>query len=232
MAACPTSLQLQGTFEDPTILFVGEPELVEMKFAEEQPLIVVQFATQQIKCTRDKFGNVVDGDPNSIQVRAWHRVGVVQQHQMHICRHRCRDPSRHMTSGGVAVIVHGVGSSIHCSDASLTVCPVPSCAVLCCVVLCRLQRVYYFWGLMQEPQGVVLPNGKLLPPRWYIRDMMWQVRAAVGVFSYLPRPPPDGVVSIYPVLPLPSDCVFPGVTPEGHDVAGESGCTCLEGVGM
>jgi len=22
---------------------------------------------------------------------------------------------------------------------------------------------------------VVLPNGKVLPPRWYIRDMMWQV---------------------------------------------------------
>jgi import inner membrane translocase subunit TIM44 len=35
--------------------------------------------------------------------------------------------------------------------------------------------VYYFWGLQQEEQGVVLPNGKLLPPRWYIRDMMWQV---------------------------------------------------------
>jgi predicted lipid-binding transport protein (Tim44 family) len=37
---------------------------------EEQPMVVVQFACQQIKCTRDKFGNVVDGDPNSIQVRA------------------------------------------------------------------------------------------------------------------------------------------------------------------
>lgn len=39
-----------------------------------------------------------------------------------------------------------------------------------------VQRVYYFWGLQQEEQGVVLPNGKLMPPRWFIRDMMWQVR--------------------------------------------------------
>lgn len=68
IARCHPLLLLQGAFEDPTILFVGEPELVELKLVEGQPMVVVQFACQQIKCTRDKFGNVVDGNPNSIQV--------------------------------------------------------------------------------------------------------------------------------------------------------------------
>lgn len=65
---------LQDQHEDPTILFVGEPELVELKLVEDAPLVVVQFACQQIKCTRDKFGNVVDGNPNSIQVRGGARA--------------------------------------------------------------------------------------------------------------------------------------------------------------
>eukprot|EP00878_Enallax_costatus_P028175 GHUV01030394.1.p1 GENE.GHUV01030394.1~~GHUV01030394.1.p1 ORF type:complete len:208 (+),score=55.25 GHUV01030394.1:2-625(+) len=59
--------EAQGLYEDPTILFTGEPELVELKLIEDEPLVVVQFACQQLKCTRDKFGNVMDGDPNSIQ---------------------------------------------------------------------------------------------------------------------------------------------------------------------
>jgi import inner membrane translocase subunit TIM44 len=91
-----------GLREDPTILFVGDPELVEVRNVEGDPMVVVQFACQQIKATRDKFGNVVDGSPNSIQ------------------------------------------------------------------------RVFYFWGLVQEKQGVVLPDGRPLPPRWALRDMMWQ----------------------------------------------------------
>lgn len=91
-----------GLREDPTILFVGDPELVEVRTVENDPMVVVQFACQQIKATRDKFGNVVDGSPNSIQ------------------------------------------------------------------------RVFYFWGLVQEKQGVVLPDGRPLPPRWVLRDMMWQ----------------------------------------------------------
>lgn len=50
---------------------MGEVELVELKAIDEEPLVVVQFNCQQIKCTRDKFGNVIDGSPNSIQkVRA------------------------------------------------------------------------------------------------------------------------------------------------------------------
>jgi hypothetical protein len=58
------------------------------------------------------------------------------------------------------------------------------CAMLCCAVFCiALQRVFYFWGLQQEEQGVILPNGKLLPPRWFIRDMMWQVRWADDIMG-------------------------------------------------
>lgn len=47
---------------------MNDPELVELKLVEGEPMVVVQFAAQQIKCVRDQFGNVVDGDPNSIQV--------------------------------------------------------------------------------------------------------------------------------------------------------------------
>ena len=97
----------QGLFEDPTILFVGDPELVELKAIDDEPLVVAQFACQQIKCTRDKFGNVVDGGPDAIQ------------------------------------------------------------------------KVFYFWGLQQEAAGAVLPDGRALPPRWVIRDMMWQSMLAL-----------------------------------------------------
>ncbi|KAF6258853.1 hypothetical protein COO60DRAFT_1701120 [Scenedesmus sp. NREL 46B-D3] len=99
--------EAQGLFEDPTILFTGEPELVELKMVDEEPLVVVQFACQQLKCTRDKFGNVMDGSPNSIQ------------------------------------------------------------------------KVFYFWGLQQESRPVVLPDARVLPPRFVIKDMMWQSMLAL-----------------------------------------------------
>lgn len=101
VCACVCGL-LQGLYEDPTILFIGEPELVEIKMIEEEPLVVVQFACQQLKCTRDKFGNIMDGSPNSIQ------------------------------------------------------------------------KVFYFWGLQQEKDSVVLPDGRVKPPRFAIKDMLWQ----------------------------------------------------------
>lgn len=93
---------MQGLTEDPTILFVGDVELSEMRMVEDDPLLVVMFSCQQIKCTRDKFGNVMEGSPNDIQ------------------------------------------------------------------------KVFYFWGLQQEKAGVVTESGKFLPPRWIIKDMMWQ----------------------------------------------------------
>ncbi len=49
----PVCLQAEGLHEDPTILFVSEVELVEMRSVEDEPLVVAQFNCQQIKCTRD-----------------------------------------------------------------------------------------------------------------------------------------------------------------------------------
>ncbi|KAF8055111.1 TIM44-2 [Scenedesmus sp. PABB004] len=103
--------EAEGLYEDPTILFTGEPELVELKMVEEEPLVVVQFACQQLKCTRDKFGNVLEGDTNTIQ------------------------------------------------------------------------KVFYFWGLQQEASPTVLPDGRVLPPRWVIKDMMWQSMLALHLQS-------------------------------------------------
>ncbi|KAL6759495.1 hypothetical protein V8C86DRAFT_2573456 [Haematococcus lacustris] len=102
-----THFTSQGQFDDPTILFVGDVEVVEVRQMDDDPFIITQFHCQQLKCTRDKFGNVTDGSTNSIQ------------------------------------------------------------------------RVYYFWGLQQEKVGVVTADGQLLPPRWVIRDMMWQSMLAL-----------------------------------------------------
>ena len=52
---------------DPTLLDTSEVELVDLKFLEEEPIVVAQFTCQQINCTRDSFGNVVDGRPDEVQ---------------------------------------------------------------------------------------------------------------------------------------------------------------------
>ena len=54
----------QGLFVDTTLLDVSEVDLADLKFLEGDPVIVVQFHCQQINCTRDKFGNVVEGAPS------------------------------------------------------------------------------------------------------------------------------------------------------------------------
>ncbi|KAL0050425.1 hypothetical protein WJX82_011012 [Trebouxia sp. C0006] len=59
--------QAQGLHSDPTILDTSEVELVDIKFLEEDPVVVVQFTCQQINCSRDKFGNVVEGRPDDVQ---------------------------------------------------------------------------------------------------------------------------------------------------------------------
>ncbi|MEW5296833.1 MAG: hypothetical protein WDW36_000085 [Sanguina aurantia] len=97
----------QGLFEDPTILFVGDVEIVEVRMLDDDPFIIAQFHCQQLKCTRDAFGNVVDGSSQTIQ------------------------------------------------------------------------RVYYFWGMAMEKERVVTADGQLLPPRWVIKDMMWQSMLAL-----------------------------------------------------
>ena len=58
-----------GLVSDPTLLDVGDVELVDLKLFEDQPIVVVQFHCQQINCTRDSFGNVVEGGPDEV-----HRV--------------------------------------------------------------------------------------------------------------------------------------------------------------
>ena len=42
-------------------------ELVDLKFLESQPVVLVQFTVQQLNCVRDVHGNVVEGDANSVQ---------------------------------------------------------------------------------------------------------------------------------------------------------------------
>ena len=59
--------EAQGTFQDSTLLFINDVELLDAMFVEKQPVIVVTFSCQQINCMRDKFGNVVDGKEDEIQ---------------------------------------------------------------------------------------------------------------------------------------------------------------------
>ena len=59
-----------GQVPDATLLDTSDVELVDLKVGEQdQPLVVVQFTCQQINCTRDSFGNVVEGAPDDV-----HRV--------------------------------------------------------------------------------------------------------------------------------------------------------------
>lgn len=50
------------------------PQIRQM---DDDPFIIAQFHCQQLKCTRDKFGNVVDGSPHSIQ-RVYYFWGLQQ----------------------------------------------------------------------------------------------------------------------------------------------------------
>ena len=46
---------------------MSDVELVDLKFVERDPVVVVQFTCQQINCARDRFGNVVEGGPQDVQ---------------------------------------------------------------------------------------------------------------------------------------------------------------------
>jgi len=85
---------------DTSVLDVGEPELVDLKFLDGDPAAVVSFTCQQINCERDAFGNVTEGSPDDVQ------------------------------------------------------------------------RVYYYWALVQDGSGFVGVDGVAYPPRWQIREMM------------------------------------------------------------
>lgn len=58
---------VQGKFFDSTILDWSDVELVDLKFLESHPVVLVQFTVQQLNCIRDSHGNIVEGDPNSVQ---------------------------------------------------------------------------------------------------------------------------------------------------------------------
>lgn len=59
--------EAQGTFQDSTLLFINDVEMLDIMFVENQPVIVVTFSCQQINCMRDKFGNVIEGREDEIQ---------------------------------------------------------------------------------------------------------------------------------------------------------------------
>lgn len=58
-----------GLVPDATLLDTSEVELVDLKMVDESPVVVAQFTCQQINCTRDSHGNVVEGAPDEV-----HRV--------------------------------------------------------------------------------------------------------------------------------------------------------------
>ena len=62
-----STVATQGITSDATMLDWSDVELVDLKMLEGDPAIIVQFTCQQINCTRDKFGNVVDGAPDNVQ---------------------------------------------------------------------------------------------------------------------------------------------------------------------
>ena len=62
---------------DTSVLDVGEPELVDLKFLDGDPAAVVSFTCQQINCERDPFGNVVEGSPDDVR-RVYYYWALVQ----------------------------------------------------------------------------------------------------------------------------------------------------------
>ena len=67
----------QGLIEDSTILDWSDVELVDVKFLDTNPVVLVQFTCQHINCKRDKFGNVVEGSPTNVE-RRFHYWAVQQ----------------------------------------------------------------------------------------------------------------------------------------------------------
>jgi len=53
------------------------PCFLQVKLLDDDPFAIVQFHCQQLKCTRDKFGNVIEGATDSIQ-RVYYFWGLQQ----------------------------------------------------------------------------------------------------------------------------------------------------------
>jgi len=60
-------LKQEGALLDSRILDIKEVHLFDVKSFENSPLIIIRFALQQIKCVRDKYGNILEGAPDEIQ---------------------------------------------------------------------------------------------------------------------------------------------------------------------
>jgi import inner membrane translocase subunit TIM44 len=72
-----------GLIPDPTLLDTSEVELVDIKMLEDAPIIVTQFTCQQINCTRDSHGNVVEGAPDEVH-RVYYYWAVQQEEQGYV----------------------------------------------------------------------------------------------------------------------------------------------------
>lgn len=72
-----------GLVPDPTLLDTSEVELVDLKMLEDAPIIVTQFTCQQINCTRDSHGNVVEGAPDEVH-RVYYYWAVQQEEQGYV----------------------------------------------------------------------------------------------------------------------------------------------------
>ena len=72
-----------GLTPDPTLLDTSEVELVDLKMLDDSPIIVTQFTCQQINCTRDNHGNVVEGAPDEVH-RVYYYWAVQQEAQGYV----------------------------------------------------------------------------------------------------------------------------------------------------
>jgi len=67
MAASIHERRLSGIVMDTRILDLDHVELVTGRFLDEEPVLIVQFTTQQIHCLRDLHGEVIEGAPDNIR---------------------------------------------------------------------------------------------------------------------------------------------------------------------
>lgn len=82
-----------GLHPDPTLLDTSEVELVDVKWADDAPIVVVQFTCQQINCTRDSHGNVVEGAADEVH-RVYYYWALAQEEVGYMGSDRAWHPPR------------------------------------------------------------------------------------------------------------------------------------------
>lgn len=110
---------------------MGDVELVDLKFVDRNPVVVVQFTCQQINCTRDRFGNVVEGGPQDVQ-RVYYYWALQQD-----------------DSGDAAICTAREGMPIYCQDC----CRHPDS-------LTRTPLVQVLWAKMESSTPRVGSSGR------------------------------------------------------------------------